>query len=62
MTNYDLFWCSNPDWFYFDHVKGKILKEDAPQEAKESYARYLRQVIEHEERMKEYYKQRSVRN
>lgn len=45
MKKIDLFWQSNEDWWEIqNHVI--VLKEDAPPEAKESYARYLKQTEE----------------
>lgn len=41
----DLFWQSNDDWWEIrNHMI--VLKDDAPQEAKESYERYLKQTEE----------------
>lgn len=45
MKKIDLFWQSNDAWW---EVKENIpvVREDAPPEAKESYARYLKQTTE----------------
>ena len=44
----DLFWQSNDDWCEIrNHVI--VLKDDAPQEAKESYERYLKQTEEEDQ-------------
>ena len=45
MKKIDLFWQSNDDWW---EVKNNIqvVRDDAPPEAKESYARYLKQTTE----------------
>ena len=45
MKKIDLFWQSNEDWW---EIKNGIfvVKDDAPAEAKESYARYLEQTTE----------------
>lgn len=43
MRKVDLYWATNKDWWEFkNHVR--VVKEDAPPEAKASYARYLKQV------------------
>lgn len=48
MRKIDLFWQSNPDWWEFrNHIP--TVKEDAPQAAQESYARYLEQTTERED-------------
>ncbi len=48
MTNLDLHWLSNRDWWhYIDEGSGKrALNDDAPEEAKESYRIYLKQKAE----------------
>lgn len=43
MRNLDLFWASNRDWYEWTENGDRVLKETAPQEAKESYARYIKQ-------------------
>lgn len=43
MRKIDLFWQSNADWWEFSNGV-PVLKENAPQEAQESYARYLEQM------------------
>ena len=52
MTNLDLFWKSNPEWFERNGFNCKI-KPDAPKEAQESYQNYLRQ----KEKKKEYFEE-----
>lgn len=47
MKKVDLFWMSNPAWWYVEDLTYHI-KEDAPEEAKDSFYRYLKQ-IEHED-------------
>jgi hypothetical protein len=48
MRKVDLFWQSNPDWWELrNHIP--TVKEDAPQAAQESYARYLEQTTERED-------------
>ena len=45
MKKLDLFWKSNKAWWEFrDGVP--VLKDDAPQEAKDSYTNYLKQMKE----------------
>jgi hypothetical protein len=47
MKKIDLFWQSNPAWWEFrNHIP--TVKENAPQEAQESYARYIEQMTEKE--------------
>ena len=42
--NIDLYWKSNKDWYHWDEeVEGYVINDDAPEEAKESYERYLEQ-------------------
>ena len=45
MRKFDIYWQSNKDWFYFDGFMPKV-KDDAPQEAKDSYKHYLQQTKE----------------
>ena len=42
MRKYENFWQSNPDWYYFKNGL-PVLSENAPEEAKESFKRYLEQ-------------------
>ena len=43
MRKVDLYWTKNRDWWEFkNHVR--VVKDDAPLEAKVSYARYLEQM------------------
>lgn len=43
MRKVDLYWTTNKDWWEFkDHVR--VIKEDAPIEAKVSYERYKEQM------------------
>ena len=44
MRKYDLYWQSNRDWWYINDDCTPVVKDDAPQEAKESYQRYLDQI------------------
>ena len=42
MRAYDVFWMQNKDWYI--RINGiKIIKDDAPQEAQESFNHYLEQ-------------------
>ena len=43
MRKFDLYWTSNRDWITFTK-SGPKLKPDAPQEARDSYQRYLEQT------------------
>lgn len=43
MRNFDLFWASNREWYEWTENGDRVLKETAPKEAKDSYARYLEQ-------------------
>lgn len=42
MRRYDSFWMSNRDWYKLKNGI-KFIKDDAPQEAQESFNRYLEQ-------------------
>jgi len=42
MRKKDLYWKKNSDWWYIKDMEF-YMKEDAPQEAKESYERYQKQ-------------------
>lgn len=46
MRRLDYCWSSNPEWWYFTDDGERMIKEDAPELAKESYAHYLRQLAE----------------
>lgn len=46
MTRLDMFWHSNKDWYIVEKDFEFKIKEDAPQEAKESFERYLKQIKE----------------
>lgn len=51
MTKLDIYWMSNEEWIReADDGFGYILKEDAPEEAQESYKRFLEQVEKATER------------
>jgi len=42
MRKYDAFWMSNEEWYVLKNGI-KIIKDDAPQEAQESFNNYLKQ-------------------
>ena len=42
MRKYDAFWMTNPDWYEIKNGV-RIIKEDAPSEAQESFDNYLEQ-------------------
>ena len=50
MRKFDFYWQSNRDWWEF---KGfiAVLKPDAPQEAQESYQRYLKEIELYEQHL-----------
>jgi hypothetical protein len=43
MRKLDFFWASNADWWHWEGLK-RVLNDDAPPEAKESYQNYLKQL------------------
>ena len=43
MRKYDTFWMSNKNWWHWSEAGDQILNEDAPEEAKKSYAHFLQQ-------------------
>lgn len=45
MQKLDIYWKTNKDWYFYDGLVPKI-KDDAPEEAKESYQHYLQQKKE----------------
>jgi len=45
MRKYDTFWESNDEWYYVKDGKF-IIRDDAPQETKDSYYHYLEQCKE----------------
>ena len=53
MRKYDMYWESNEEWYYVKDGKF-IVRDDAPEEAKESYKHYLEQCKE----VREYAKKR----
>ena len=47
MKKVDMYWMSNRDWWFFQDGNYHI-KDDAPDEAKVSFERYLKQIDEEE--------------
>lgn len=45
MTRLENYWCSRKEWVDFSEEEVKV-RDDAPDEAKESYRLYLKQVNE----------------
>ena len=43
MRKLELYWRTNSDWFHFDENLRAVINDDAPEEAKESYRRYMEQ-------------------
>jgi hypothetical protein len=43
------YWCSNDNWWHLEGWK-PVINDDAPQEAKESYQRHLKEVEEAKKR------------
>jgi len=43
MRRMDMYWLTNPNWWYIKDMEYYI-REDAPKEAKESFARYQEQL------------------
>ena len=42
MRKFDMYWCSNPDWYEFkDGIR--VMKKTAPKQAQESYNNYLKE-------------------
>ncbi len=48
MTKLDLYWATNPKWYTWKGTK-RVIRQDAPAVAKESYQRYLRQLEAHKD-------------
>ena len=47
----DSYWTTNKDWWHYDEndkslLPKRVINDDAPREAKESYARFLEQMNE----------------
>ena len=45
MRSTDMFWMKDPRWYYFEGLT-PVIRDDAPQEAKESFENYLKQLKE----------------
>ncbi|MCR5167307.1 MAG: hypothetical protein K6C13_08840 [Oscillospiraceae bacterium] len=43
MRKYDYFWLSNKSWSHWDKRGERVINDNAPEEAKKSYARYIEQ-------------------
>ena len=43
MRKLDFFWKTNKDWYHRKENGVAVINDDAPQEAQESYKRYLKQ-------------------
>lgn len=43
MRKLDLFWKTNREWYYYDEDLNVHIKSSAPDEAKESFKKYLEQ-------------------
>lgn len=52
MKRFDAYWLSNENWYHFTESGARVINDDAPLEAQESYKRYLEQTKDEEERMK----------
>ena len=50
MTRLDLYWMNNDDWYYKNENGDFIIRDTAPQKAKDSFERYMRQYTAAEER------------
>ena len=44
MRKLEYFWASNKDWYYLTENCDFVVRDDAPDEAKESYKKYLEQL------------------
>ena len=49
MRRYESHWMSNEDWYHLDEYGDWVVNDDAPQEAKDSYALDLQQCEEAEQ-------------
>lgn len=45
MTRLDVYWQNNENWYHYEGFT-PVINDDAPEEAKESFKRYLEQVKE----------------
>lgn len=46
MKRLDYGWSSRPDWWHYDEEGERVINDDAPEIAKESYRHYLSQLAE----------------
>ena len=46
MRKYENFWLSNKEWSHFAENGARVINDDAPEEAKRSYAIYCQQKQE----------------
>ena len=46
MTKLDFYWQSNKEWYHLTENCDFVVNDDAPEEAKQSYQNYLKQVEE----------------
>ena len=46
VRNNEYFWLSNRAWFHWTENGSRVINDDAPEEAKRSYAIYRRQIQE----------------
>ena len=46
MVKLEHYWCTNKDWWYWTEDGGRIMNEDAPEDAKESYRIYKQQLAD----------------
>lgn len=44
--HFEFYWSSNEDWFYYDENQQPHMKDDAPDQAKESFKAYCKQQKE----------------
>lgn len=52
MTKYDYYWKTKKEWYERKENFECVVRDDAPQEAKDSYNRYLQQKINAEKTRK----------
>ena len=58
---FEHYWCSNKDWVEFgDDDLAVRVRDDAPEEAKESYRLYLRQLKEYHKWKEDFFNQLSL--
>ncbi|MBP0975441.1 MAG: hypothetical protein J6S92_14015 [Oscillospiraceae bacterium] len=52
MRKLDNFWLSNESWYHWTESGARVINDDAPLEAQESYKRYLEQAKAAEDSVK----------